>query len=69
MTNPQQPEIRRSGRGEIVQDAVKTRRAGPTDDDGEPGTVPEENQPGHHPEVDQDKPTDVRDAYRAPEPE
>ncbi len=56
MSNPQQPEIRRSGRGEIVQDAVKTRHGGPTDESGETGPVPEDNEPGHHPEADQDKP-------------
>ncbi|MDP9402607.1 MAG: hypothetical protein M3P85_04580 [Actinomycetota bacterium] len=67
MSNPQQPEIRRSGRGEVVQDAVKTRHGGPTDETGNTGPVPEDNQPGHHPEVDQDKPTAVPEAYQAPE--
>lgn len=57
MSNPQDPNIRRSGRGEVVQDAAKTRRGGPTDESGETGPVPEENRPGHHPEIEQDKPT------------
>jgi hypothetical protein len=56
MSNPQQPEIRRSGRGEVVQDAVKTRNGGPTDESGRTGPVPPDNQPGHHPDVEQDKP-------------
>lgn len=67
MTNPQQPEIRRSERGEIVQDAAKTRRGGPVDESGDVGPVPEANEPGHHPDVDQDKPTEVPDAYKAPD--
>ena len=57
MSNPQSPDIRRSGRGEIVQDAAKTRTGGPTDDKGNTGPVPEDNQPGHHPDEEQDKPT------------
>ncbi len=65
MSNPQQPEIRRSARGEVVQDAVKTRRGGPTDEKGHTGPVPEESEPGHHPPVDQDKPTGIPEAYRA----
>ena len=67
MTNPQQPEIRRRGLGEVVQDAAKTRHGGPTDEQGRTGPVPEGNEPGHHPPVDQDRPTGVPDAYRAPE--
>lgn len=67
MSNPQQPEIRRSGRGEVVQDAVKERHGGPTDESGDPGPVPEANEPGYRPEVDQDEPTEVPGAYRAPE--
>ncbi len=67
MSNPQQPEIRRSGRGEVVQDAAKTRHGGPTDDSDSAFPVPEDNQPGHHPEVEQDQPDDVPTSYRAPE--
>lgn len=67
MSNPQQPEIRRSGRGEAVQDAVKTRHGGATEDSGDPGPVPDANEAGHRREVDQDKPTEIPEAYRAPE--
>ena len=66
MTNPQQPEIRRSARGEVVQDAVKTRQGGPTDESENVGAVTDANQPGHHPDVDQDQPTEVPEPYKAP---
>jgi hypothetical protein len=56
MTKPQQPEIARSGRSEVDPGAVKTRHGGPTDSTGPVGAVPEDNQPGHHPEHEQDKP-------------
>ncbi len=56
MSNPQQPEIRRSERGEVVQGATVNRLGGPSDEEGDAGPVPEDNRPGHHPEVDQDKP-------------
>ena len=67
MTNPQQPEIGRSRRSEVVQDSVKTRHGGPTDESGDTGPVPGPNEPGHHPDVDQDQPTDVPEAYKGPE--
>lgn len=67
MSNPQQPEIRRSGRGEVVQDSAKTRSGGPVDESGPAEPAPEANQPGHHPEVEQDRPTEVPDAYRLPD--
>lgn len=67
MSNPQQPEIRRSGRGEVVQDAVKTRHGGPTDESEDAGPIPEASQPGHHPDVEQDRPTDVPTSYQVPE--
>ncbi|HSH60204.1 MAG TPA: hypothetical protein VK988_11295 [Acidimicrobiales bacterium] len=67
MSNPQQPELRRSERGEVVQDSVKTRHGGPTDESGDPGPVPEANEPGHHPEEEQDKPTEVPTAYKMPD--
>jgi hypothetical protein len=56
-TKPQQPELRRSGLGSTDQDAAEIRagdrpEAGPD----ELGPVPEENQPGHHPSAEQDKP-------------
>ncbi len=67
MTNPQQPEIRRSGLGEVVQDAAEIRHGGPTDESGHTGPVPPANQPGHREAADQDKPTEVPEAYKAPD--
>ena len=56
MSTPQQPELRRSGRGATDPASAKTavdRNPG----DNEPASpVPEANQPGHHPEREQDKP-------------
>ncbi len=67
MGNPQQPEIRRSTRHEAVQDSVKSRQGGPDDESGNTGPIPEANEPGYHPDMDQDQPTEVPDAYKAPE--
>ncbi len=58
MTKPQQPELRRSDRGQTDQQEwarreearQRRRERGPT------GPVPEENQPGHHPDEEQDRP-------------
>lgn len=57
MPKPQQPELARSGRGATDQDSAKIK-AGPELSDSEQpfGKVPAENQPGHHPEKEQDKP-------------
>ena len=58
MSQPQQPELRRSGRGRTSQEdehAKQEARRVPKDTD-RPGPVPEENQPGHHPDEEQDKP-------------
>ncbi len=56
MTRPQQPEIARSGRGAVDQDSWQVNaETGPTDEMAG-GPVPEENQPGHHPEHEQDRP-------------
>ena len=59
MSNPQQPELARSRKTPAQdQDAV----AGVVEGQREPGAdaprgpVPPENQPGHHPEEEQDKP-------------
>lgn len=60
MTNPQQPELARSRKGATSDDSVKSRVGGVKADTSGPGPmgpVPEDNQPGHHPEVEQDKPT------------
>jgi hypothetical protein len=75
MPNPQQPDLARSRRSEATAERaapakLSARRkvsGGVTDDAG--GAVPPDNLPGHHPEVDQDKPLVPPDAYRAPENE
>lgn len=58
MGKPQQPELERSGRGEIDPQGRRVTReaekSGP--DRGKAGKVPPENRPGHHPDVEQDKP-------------
>ena len=58
MTKPQQPEIRRSERGETDQDGRRQTReeTSTTETGGRSGPVPADNQPGHHPEHEQDKP-------------
>lgn len=57
MTKPQQPELRRKGLGKTDQDSAEVKAGqGPTDEEGGVEPVPEENQPGHRPERDQDKP-------------
>lgn len=72
MTNPQQPELARSRKGATSDDSAKAHVAGvrvDRDGPGPMGPVPEDNQPGHHPEVEQDKPTGpppVPKARRAP---
>lgn len=57
MPKPQQPELRRSGKGDTDRDGKELR----VDEDLEAGDapigpVPEDNQPGNRPERDQDKP-------------
>src|SRR5436190_1258248 len=58
MARPQQPELARSGKTDIDPDHVATGLQGqPTPaTGGETGPVPPENQPGHHPIEEQDKP-------------
>jgi hypothetical protein len=58
MTKPQQPEVRRSERGESDQDGRRLSREerSETPNEGRRGPVPPDNQPGHHPEHEQDKP-------------
>ena len=62
MPKPQQPELRRSGKGSTDSDATEMR-AGDELEGGDPrlGPVPEENQPGHHPDNEQDKPPPAGD--------
>jgi hypothetical protein len=59
MANPQQPELGRS-RKVPHQDpdsaAALVDAGGGADTTAPPGPVPPENQPGHHPEQEQDKP-------------
>lgn len=58
MTNPQQPELRRSGRGATDEDSAKSKASSNLPpDDGDVAPVPPDNQPGHHPDQEQDKPT------------
>jgi hypothetical protein len=59
MGKPQQPELRRSGftvldPDSIASDIEARERPG---DSASGGPVPEENQPGHRPETEQDKPS------------
>ncbi|HEX9994950.1 MAG TPA: hypothetical protein VGB14_18640 [Acidimicrobiales bacterium] len=58
MTNPQQPELGRSGRGATSEGSAKAKASsGPPPTTGAMGPIPEDNLPGHHPEHEQDKPT------------
>jgi len=58
MSRPQQPELARSAKTDLDPDHVETGLQGqkrpPTG--GETGPIPAENQPGHHPPKEQDKP-------------
>ena len=59
MSNPQQPELARSRRtaGQDPDSVAGTVRAvGESGADSPRGPVPTENQPGHHPETEQDTP-------------
>ena len=59
MANPQQPELARSRKTPSLDpDATESvlSGAGPPTVDRARGPVPADNQPGHHPPVEQDKP-------------
>jgi hypothetical protein len=58
MSRPQQPELARSAKTDLDPDHVETGLQGqkPPSSGGETGPVPPDNQPGHHPPKDQDKP-------------
>ncbi len=58
MARPQQPELARSAKTDIDPNHVETGLQGqPTPaTGGETGPVPPDNQPGHHPAKEQDKP-------------
>jgi translation initiation factor IF-2 len=58
MSRPQQPELARSAKTDLDPDHVETGLQGQKKpvSGGETGPVPSENQPGHHPPEEQDKP-------------
>jgi hypothetical protein len=56
MSTPQQPELHRSGRGASDPKSAKANLDGPGAEEGDAGPVPPDNQPGHHPDEEQDKP-------------
>jgi hypothetical protein len=58
MARPQQPELARSGKTDIDPDHIETGLQGQPAPatGGETGPIPAENQPGHHPAKEQDKP-------------
>jgi hypothetical protein len=67
MPQPQQPELRRSGRGSTDDDSAKTKvevAGSPGAPSGAPPGTPEANRPGHHPGVEQDKPDGAAFARR-----
>lgn len=59
MTKPQQNELRRSGKGATSDDSTKTKVTvdGAHEADQPQGRIPPDNRPGHHPDVEQDKPS------------
>src|SRR3954470_5152183 len=58
MAPPKQPELARSAKTDLDPDHIETGLQGqPTPKTGgETGPVPPDNQPGHHPAAEQDKP-------------
>ncbi len=57
MSKPQQPELHRSSRGATDPASTKTHVTANDDTFDEPSNkIPPDNQPGHHPEHEQDKP-------------
>jgi hypothetical protein len=56
MSTPQQPELRRSGRGAADPASAKAIADQESAENETNGPVPEANQPGHHPDREQDKP-------------
>lgn len=82
MVKPQQPGLRRSDRGATPDDAAKGHLSAPSAPGGAGviGSVPDQNLPGPHPPIEQDKPSGrdfvakmhalaQDDAYDAPSPE
>ncbi len=66
MSQPQQPELRRSGRSNTSQEAghAQQEARGVPKEKGPGGPVPEENRPGHHPDMEQDQPSQREAAAR-----
>ena len=58
MGRPQQPELARSGRTDLDPDRIGTELEGRKDlgTKGRTGPVPPDNEPGHHPPEEADKP-------------
>src|SRR5687767_15041459 len=58
MARPQQPELARSAKTDLDPDHIETGLQGQKapSTGGETGPVPPDNQPGHHPAKEQDKP-------------
>lgn len=58
MARPQQPELARSAKTDLDPDHIETGLQGQRTPStgGETGPIPPENQPGHHPPKEQDKP-------------
>jgi hypothetical protein len=58
MSRPQQPELARSAKTDLDPDHVETGLQGQPrpKSGGETGPVPPDNEPGHHPPKEQDKP-------------
>lgn len=57
MPKPQQPELHRSGKGTTDRDGKELRAGDELPSDvNDMGPVPEENEPGHRPEDEEDKP-------------
>jgi hypothetical protein len=57
MSTPQQPDLTRSGRGASDPESAKSHADTPPEAKGPEGPIPADNAPGHHPVVEQDKPT------------
>ncbi|MPZ73872.1 MAG: hypothetical protein GEU74_11675 [Nitriliruptorales bacterium] len=56
MTKPQQPELRRSGKGATDQDSAKLHADEDVEAQHGRTRIPEDNRSGHRPEQEQDKP-------------
>ncbi|HVW33494.1 MAG TPA: hypothetical protein VHL53_13225, partial [Acidimicrobiia bacterium] len=58
MARPQQPELGRHAKTDLDPNHVETGLEGQTQPatGGETGPIPADNQPGHHPPAEQDKP-------------